>query len=239
VNVGLTTDLQSHGRLDLGTQSIYTGKLTAKSGGFEIVQTGPLKAGADVDFDAGSAKIDLFDPHNLWYGALYFKGGIIMVNHPQLLNAVNSGVLMVRAETHVITPAKATTLAVSGSGNTPTAADSKAGGSGSDVSVAVARAPSSTETGLIQVQVAPDAAAPGKTFSFELDPHAVAGHAADAPVKIAQVDGTPMPNWLKFDAASKTFTANEVPPGAFPLQLKVMVGKTETVMVIQEKPPQK
>jgi hypothetical protein len=45
-----------------------------------------------------------------------------------------------------------------------------------------------------------------------------------------------MPNWLKFDAASKTFTANDVPAGAFPLQLKVSVGNTESVMVIQEKP---
>ena len=36
--------------------------------------------------------------------------------------------------------------------------------------------------------------------------------------------------------AGKTFTASEVPPGAFPLQLKVSVGNTESVMVIQEKP---
>jgi hypothetical protein len=84
--------------------------------------------------------------------------------------------------------------------------------------------------------VAPEVAAAGRGFSFELDPHAVSGHAADAPVKIAQIDGKPMPSWLKFDPASKTFTANEVPPGAFPLQLKVSVGNTETVMVIQEKP---
>jgi len=57
VNVGLTTDLQSHGVLDLGVQSVYTGKLKANSGGFEIMQTGPLKAGAATDFDAGNAKI--------------------------------------------------------------------------------------------------------------------------------------------------------------------------------------
>ena len=53
------------------------------------------------------------------------------------------------------------------------------------------------------------------------------------------MDGKPLPNWLRYDAANKTFTANEVPAGAFPLQLKVAVGNTESVMVIQEKPPGK
>ena len=103
----------------------------------------------------------------------------------------------------------------------------------------VNRAPSASQTGVIQVQVAPEAAAPGKSFSFELDPHAVAGHAPDAPVKIAQMDGKPLPNWLRFDPNSKTYTANDVPAGAFPLQLKVAVGNTEAVVVIQEKPPGK
>jgi len=106
VNVGLTTNLQSHGVLDMGTSSVYTGKLKVNSGGFDIIQSGPLKAGADEDFDAGTAKIDLFNPKNLWLGALYFKGGIIMINHPQLLNAVNSGVLMVRTETSLSVAAK-------------------------------------------------------------------------------------------------------------------------------------
>ena len=72
VQVGGSSDLQSRGKLDLGTQAEYTGKLTAKSGGFEIKQSGPLKAGAAVDFDAGNAKIDLFEPRNLWLGALFF-----------------------------------------------------------------------------------------------------------------------------------------------------------------------
>jgi Repeats of unknown function (DUF5649) len=233
VNVGLTTNLQSHGKLDLGTSSVYTGKLTANSGGFDIIQSGPLKAGKDVDFDAGTAKIDLFDPKNLWLGALYFKGGIIMINHPQLMNAVNSGVLMVRAETTVVSAVSAARV---GGDMTNTSLQTTAGTGGSKVSVVVNRAPSTSQTGVIQVQVAPEAAAPGKSFSFELDPHAVAGHAPDAPVKISQMDGKPLPNWLRYDATNKTFTANEVPAGAFPLQLKVFVGNTETVMLIQEKP---
>jgi hypothetical protein len=236
VNVGATTDLQSHGKLDLGTASVYTGKLKANSGGFDIVQSGPLKAGKDVDFDAGSAKIDLFDPKNLWLGALLFKGGIVMINHPQLLNAVSSGALIVRAETTVVTAASAARVG----GEMANTSLQISGSSGSSaVSVVVNRSPSASQTGVIQVQVAPEAAAPGKSFSFELDPHAVAGHAADAPLKIVQMDGKPLPNWLRYDATNKTFTANEVPAGAFPLQLKVSVGNTESVVLIQEKPPTK
>jgi hypothetical protein len=232
VSVGTTTQLQSQGKLDLGTLAVYTGKLKANSGGFDIIQSGPLKAGSDVDFDAGNAKIDLFEPKNLWMGGLLFKGGIIMINHPQLLNAVNSGVLMVRAET---------TLMASGTaqvgGNTPSLSLQISGSTGSStVSVVVSRSPSTTQTGVIQVQVASEAAAPGKSFSFAIEPHAVAGNTPDAPVKISKMDGKPLPNWLRYDAANKTFTATEVPPGAFPLQLKVSVGNVESVILIQEMP---
>jgi hypothetical protein len=89
---------------------------------------------------------------------------------------------------------------------------------------------------VIQVQVASEAAAPGKSFSFAIEPHAVAGNTPDAPVKISKMDGKPLPNWLRYDAANKTFTATEVPPGAFPLQLKVSVGNVESVILIQEMP---
>lgn len=78
---------------------------------------------------------------------------------------------------------------------------------------------------------------PGKSFSFELDPHVVSGLNAEVPVKISQMNGQPLPSWLRYDSSSKTFTANEVPPGAFPLQVKVTVGGTDSVMVIQEKSP--
>ena len=224
-------DLKSTGALNLG-EGVYGSKLKANSGGAEILQSGPLKFVGDTDFDAGSAKIDLFNPNNLWTGILTFKGGIIMINHPVLMNAVSAGTLVVRVETSVVAP----TLKVGGDATVPAVQNIGRAAIGTSVSVAVERAPSASQSGVIQVNVAAEVAAPGKTFTFELDPHAVAGHAANAPMKIAQVDGKPMPSWLKFDAASKTFTASEVPPGAFPLQLKVSVGNTESVMVIQERP---
>jgi len=53
-------------------------------------------------------------------------------------------------------------------------------------------------------------------------------------INVTQIYGKPLPEWLKFDAATKTFLATNVPPGAFPLQLKVGVGATEAVIVIQQ-----
>ena len=102
--------------------------------------------------------------------------------------------------------------------------------------VAVDRAPSSSQTGLIQVNVASEMATPGKSFSFEMDPHVVARSSVDTPVKMSQMNGQPLPSWLRYDSNTKTFTATDVPPGAFPLQVKVTVGNTDSVMVIQEKP---
>ncbi len=43
----------------------------------------------------------------------------------------------------------------------------------------------------------------------------------------------------RYDSANKTFTAIEVPAGAFPMQIKISVGNTESVVIIKEKPPSK
>jgi hypothetical protein len=87
--------------------------------------------------------------------------------------------------------------------------------------------------------VSSDVAAPGSSFSFSLESHVPTAAAANTDVKVTQVDGKPLPEWLRFEAGSKTFVATTVPPGAFPLQLKVGVGGVETLMVINEKPPGK
>ncbi len=179
-----------------------------------------------MDFDAGSAKIDLFEPKNLWFGALFFKGGIIMINHPQLLNAVNSGVLMVRVESAVVQPVKLNVPVASSAAKPPEAG----------ISVAVARPAANGQTGLITVAVSSEVAAPGRSFSFSIESHVPAGSSSTTAVRVTQMDGKPLPNWLRYEPDTKTFVATSVPPGAFPLQLKVGVAGVETVMVINEKP---
>jgi len=231
ITVG-NTDLKSNGKIDLGT-STFGSKIKVNSGGFDIIQSGPIKVGGNSDFNAGNAKIDLFNPKNSWSGSILYKGGIVMINHPQLMNAVNAGTLVVRVETSVVQPAK-----LSAPLTTPAAAASTAETRGDGgISIAVARPAASNQTGLISVAVSSETAAPGRSFSFSIEPHVPA--AANAEVKVMQVDGKPLPEWLRYEAATKTFVATTVPPGAFPLQLKVGIGGVETLMVINEKPPGK
>jgi hypothetical protein len=229
------TVLISNGQIDLGT-STFGSKVNVTSGGFDIIQSGPIKVGGNSNFDAGTAKIDLFNPKNQWSGSILYKGGIVMINHPQLMNAVNAGTLVVRVETSVLQPAKMS-APLSTASASPKAASTTAGGGEGAVSIAVARPASSTQTGLIAVAVSSEVAAPGRSFSFSIESHVPA--AASAEVKVTQVDGKPLPQWLSFEAATKTFVATTVPPGAFPLQLKVGIGGVETLMVINEKPPGK
>ena len=229
VLVGQNTDLKSTGVLDLGKGS-YTGKLKANSGGFDIKQAGNITFGGDVDFDAGSAKIDLLSPLNMWRGAILFKGGIIMINHPVLMNAVNAGTLIVRANTTIAPVAAKAVL-----GSSSLQIVEPPAKNGPAVSVSVDKPATANQTGQITVAVSSEAAAPGRSFSFEMDPKVVGNQTAATGINVSQLDGKPLPEWLHYEPETKTFTAKEVPAGAFPLQLKVAVGGQETVMVIQEK----
>jgi hypothetical protein len=232
------TVLNSQGKLDLGT-SVFGKKVNATSGGFDIVQSGPLKVGGNTNFDAGTAKIDLFNPKNQWSGSILYKGGIVMINHPQLMNAVNAGTLVVRTEATMAPAAKVSAPANSGTATATAAPTEAASGDKSAVSIAVARPASANQAGLITVAVSAEAATPGSSFSFSLDSHVPTAAAANTDVRVTQVDGKPLPDWLRYEAGTKTFVATTVPPGAFPLQLKVGIGGVETVMVINEKPPGK
>ena len=224
VGVGKTAELLGNGTINLGTAT-FNGDLKVNSGGFYITQSGPMYTGAQTNFDAGTAKIYLMEPLNVWKGGILYKGGIVQINHPQLLNAVSAGLLLVRVESTKPDAARPA----------PSVTSSKAASLGANITVAVGRKPSSTAPGLIDVQIAPEVAAAGSSFSFKLDPNALAEQPSDAEVRISQTDDKPMPDWLTYDAATKSFTATAVPAGAFPLQLKVSVGGVESVMVIQEK----
>ncbi|OYY19540.1 MAG: hypothetical protein B7Y59_00005, partial [Burkholderiales bacterium 35-55-47] len=225
VSVGKTADLMGKGLINLGKDITFIGDLKVNSGGFYITQSGPMYTGGETDFDSGTGDIYLMDPKNVWKGGILYKGKIVQINHPQLLNAVSAGALLVRVESKIQESAQPM----------PTTT-SKASSLGADITVAVGRKPTSTVPGLIDVQISADVATPGSSFSFALDPHALADQPEDAEVRIGQLDGKSMPEWLSYDAASKTFNATNVPAGAFPLQLKVSVGGVESVMVIQEKP---
>ena len=158
-----------------------------------------------------------------------------MINHPQLMNAVNAGTLVVRVETSAVLPAKVSAPSL-GAALPPRASSGATTGDGA-VSIAVARPATTGQTGLITVAVSPEVASPGRSFSFSIESYVPATAPAPTDVRVTQVDGKPVPEWLRYEPATKTFVATTVPPGAFPLQLKVGIAGVENLMVINEKPP--
>ena len=224
------TVLISQGKVDLGT-STFGAKINVNSGGFDIIQSGPIKVGGNSNFDAGTAKIDLFNPKNQWSGSILYKGGIVMINHPQLMNAVNAGTLVVRTETAMATPsAKVSATPV----RVPAAAPE--GDKGADVSVRVSRPATANQSGLVTVTVSAEAASSSKGFAFTLAEHLPSDLPKTAPLAVTQLNGQPLPEWLRYDAQTQKVVATAPPPGAFPIQIKANLGGVETVIVITEQP---
>lgn len=151
-----------------------------------------------------------------------------MINHPVLMNAVSAATLVVRVETTIQTGLKA-----GGTSNLTLASAATASGK-TDISVSTVRQASANASGLITVGLSAEAAAPGRSFSIDMAEHIPSAGATKAEVNVTQMDGKPLPDWLKFDSGTKSFVATNVPPGAFPLQLRVGVGATAAVIVIQQ-----
>lgn len=53
--------------------------------------------------------------------------------------------------------------------------------------------------------------------------------------RAVQSDGSPLPNWLKYDPDTNTFTANEVPQGAKAVEIKIQTIRNG--QVLEESPP--
>jgi hypothetical protein len=99
------------------------------------------------------------------------------------------------------------------------------------ISVSLVRAPSLDESGIISVSVPKDMATAGSGFSFPL-PEQITVNAAANNIGVTLVNGKPLPTWLKFVPATKTFVATSVPDGAFPVQVLVTVGGKVSTIVI-------
>jgi Repeats of unknown function (DUF5649) len=230
VKTGSDNEINAVGKVDLGT-GMYGGKLKVNSGGSEIMQSGRINFGGDTNFDAGNAKIELFNPFNLWKGSIVYKGGIVMINHPQLMNATNAGTLIVRVETTMQSSAV--------KANAPAASQASAvqeGGKGGDVTVSVTRLAAPGQSGIVTVTVSGDAASGGKGFAFALADHIPADVPKTAQLMVSQIDGKALPEWLRYDTQTQKVVATSPPPGAFPIQIKAIMGGVETVIVITEQP---
>jgi hypothetical protein len=159
-----------------------------------------------------------------------------MINHPQLLNATNAGTLIVRVETTIASPTSVAKVSSSAASSSTRTSEPGALSKGSDVSVSVNRAPSSAQSGLVTVTVSAEVASTGKGFAFTLTEHIPAEAAKSAQVSVSQLDGKPLPAWLRYEPATQKVIATSPPPGAFPIQIKANLGGVETVIVITEQP---
>jgi len=109
-------------------------------------------------------------------------------------------------------------------------------GSGASISVSVERAATPNQNGLVTVTVSAEAASSGKGFAFSIDEHIPVDAAKGAQVRVSQVDGKPLPEWLRYEPETQKVVANLPPVGAFPIQIKASVGGVETIIVITEQP---
>jgi hypothetical protein len=55
-----------------------------------------------------------------------------------------------------------------------------------------------------------------------------------AKVSVSSVSGKPLPGWLKYDPANKSFVVYDAPPGALPMEVAVTVNDKRTVLRISD-----
>jgi hypothetical protein len=103
------------------------------------------------------------------------------------------------------------------------------------ISIDIQNVPTQDASGMISVLLPKGMATSGTGFTFPLPEEisASAGNAASITVSLA--DGSPLPNWLRFDAQSRSFVADAVPDGVLPIQVIVNVGGRKTMVVISER----
>ena len=84
--------------------------------------------------------------------------------------------------------------------------------------------PSSRSTGIITVAVPKTLASPGSSFRFPLPEQVSSAVERGGEVKVSLANGNPLPVWLRYMHASRTFVATDVPVGSLPIIAMVEVG---------------
>jgi filamentous hemagglutinin family protein len=87
--------------------------------------------------------------------------------------------------------------------------------------------------GAVSVSVSPDIVASGHAFSFAMPPELRAA-AASSSVQVTW-RGNPLPSWLRYEKATRTFTATAVSAGALPMELSIRIGERSWTMTITQR----
>ena len=193
----------------------------------DITATGMLGVSASGNIEqAGNTLISVGGTANLTS-----VGGIVNVS--EVGNNFTEGVIktdLVDAAPVVLPPAPAT----SNLGSTGDIAM----GSVQTNGVIVSMSQGLTAVGLnqvISVSVPRSIVTAGAGFSFEL-PASVRQSLGANVVSVTRANGTPLPDWLRFNSATFTFEASAVPTDGLPLEVRIVAGDRQILLVISERP---
>jgi hypothetical protein len=87
------------------------------------------------------------------------------------------------------------------------------------------------EVPLVTAQVLPNSGGE-HVFQLPSEVQALLDRAGLQRVAVTGADRTPLPQWLRFDAAGKRLLAHRVPPGALPMTLLITLGDRQTLVKI-------
>lgn len=101
------------------------------------------------------------------------------------------------------------------------------------LTVELMKPPTLEDTGLVVVEVPQEILLKG--FSFVLPKSLTEGLTNEIEIVATLADGNPLPSWLKFRPASRTFTATQAADGALPIQVMIKTGKKRILLTISLK----
>jgi hypothetical protein len=104
---------------------------------------------------------------------------------------------------------------------------------GGGIEVSLVQPAGGTVAGTVSVSVPQDIAASGQGFSFALPPELRAA-AALSSVHVTW-RGKRLPSWLRYEKASRMFTATALPPEALPMELSIRIGEQRWTMTIAQR----
>ena len=108
-------------------------------------------------------------------------------------------------------------------------------GNSAGVSVDVQARPGVQAADVVAVSLPKNTATAGMGFSFVLPASVTETASSQNAVTVTLSNGSPLPDWLQFNAQTMTFTATAVPDGSFPMRVLVTIGNREVVVTIFER----
>jgi hypothetical protein len=105
---------------------------------------------------------------------------------------------------------------------------------GDGLSVTLVRDPEGRSAGLVSVLVPKSLLESGKSFGFPMPAELAALPGFDK-AQLSMADGSPMPKWLAYNAAARSFSVSAVPAGALPVQLAVRIAGQRWALTLSER----